>query len=400
MALAGAVTKYQKRQGWSHLDALRLCHAVPATPGHGVLFRYLAKGLEAATAVQVEHSLDDASEAPGQPAAVLEHLVAVEAAKASTCEIEMAELIAKHRLVREHVPSGLLSSKLVWAALLETMPLGALVRSLAKLTSVGLLEQCAGGSDATRAVVAKLTNAAMVKKARLHPLSVLIAHRQYSAGEGDKGSLTWAPVPAVTSALETTFVLAFASVAPAGKRFCVAVDISESMSAPISGGGGATLTCAEAAAAMALLIAKTEPACTVMAFAEEFVPLPINGAMGLHEAVGASTKLLETVRPGGTDCSLPMQWATSQHAKEASTGRPAGGIDCFVVFTDNETWSGEISPHDALERYRKVSGIDAKLICVGMASNGFSCADPADAGMLDVVGFDASAPQVMSAFAE
>jgi 60 kDa SS-A/Ro ribonucleoprotein len=34
-----------------------------------------------------------------------------------------------------------------------------------------------------------------------------------------------------------------------------------------------------------------------------------------------------------------------------------------------------------------------------MASNGFSIADPADPGMLDVVGFDASAPQVMASFA-
>ena len=73
--------------------------------------------------------------------------------------------------------------------------------------------------------------------------------------------------------------------------------------------------------------------------------------------------------------------------------------DCFVVFTDNETWSGEISPHDALARYRKAAGVDAKLVVVGMASNGFTVADPTDPGMLDIVGMDASAPQVMSDFA-
>ena len=145
---------------------------------------------------------------------------------------------------------------------------------------------------------------------------------------------------------------------------------------------------------MSLLIAKTEPACAVMAFAETFVPLPIDGEMGLHEAVNASAELLKTVRPGGTDCSLPMQWAISEHAKDPSTA-----YDCFVVFTDNETWSGEISPHDALARYRKAAGVDAKLVVVGMASNGFTVADPTDPGMLDIVGMDASAPQVMSDFA-
>jgi 60 kDa SS-A/Ro ribonucleoprotein len=33
-----------------------------------------------------------------------------------------------------------------------------------------------------------------------------------------------------------------------------------------------------------------------------------------------------------------------------------------------------------------------------MASNGFSIADPDDAGMLDVVGFDSAVPQVIADF--
>jgi 60 kDa SS-A/Ro ribonucleoprotein len=34
-----------------------------------------------------------------------------------------------------------------------------------------------------------------------------------------------------------------------------------------------------------------------------------------------------------------------------------------------------------------------------MASNGFSIADPSDAGMLDVVGFDTATPQLISDYA-
>jgi 60 kDa SS-A/Ro ribonucleoprotein len=73
-------------------------------------------------------------------------------------------------------------------------------------------------------------------------------------------------------------------------------------------------------------------------------------------------------------------------------------VDTFIVYTDNETWAGREHPAQALRRYRERSGINARLIVVGMASNGFSIADPADAGMLDVVGFDASAPALMSEF--
>jgi 60 kDa SS-A/Ro ribonucleoprotein len=38
------------------------------------------------------------------------------------------------------------------------------------------------------------------------------------------------------------------------------------------------------------------------------------------------------------------------------------------------------------------------LIVVGMVSNGFTIADPGDAGMMDVVGFDAAVPQLMADF--
>ena len=43
-------------------------------------------------------------------------------------------------------------------------------------------------------------------------------------------------------------------------------------------------------------------------------------------------------------------------------------------------------------------GRAAKLVVVGMTATGFTIADPNDAGMLDVVGFDAGAPQVMADF--
>jgi 60 kDa SS-A/Ro ribonucleoprotein len=92
---------------------------------------------------------------------------------------------------------------------------------------------------------------------------------------------------------------------------------------------------------------------------------------------------------GGTDCALPMLWALER-------GIPA---DAFVVYTDSETWAGTIHPAQALKAYRDQMGIAAKLIVVGMVSNGFTIADPNDAGMLDVVGFDTATPAVMSDFA-
>lgn len=86
---------------------------------------------------------------------------------------------------------------------------------------------------------------------------------------------------------------------------------------------------------------------------------------------------------GGTDCVLPMRYALGR-------GR---SIDTFAIHTDSETWAGDIHPVEALRRHRAATGIAARLIVVGMVANRFSIADPNDAGMLDVVGFDTSTPR-------
>jgi 60 kDa SS-A/Ro ribonucleoprotein len=49
-------------------------------------------------------------------------------------------------------------------------------------------------------------------------------------------------------------------------------------------------------------------------------------------------------------------------------------------------------------QYRQATGINANLIVVGMTATQFTIADPNDAGMLDVAGFDASCPAVMADF--
>ena len=59
---------------------------------------------------------------------------------------------------------------------------------------------------------------------------------------------------------------------------------------------------------------------------------------------------------------------------------------------------GSVHPAKALQRYRQEMGIPAKLVVVGMTATEFSIADPNDAGMLDVVGFDTATPNVMNDF--
>lgn len=74
-------------------------------------------------------------------------------------------------------------------------------------------------------------------------------------------------------------------------------------------------------------------------------------------------------------------------------------VDMFVVYTDNETWAGHVHPFQALRDYRARVNPNARLAVVGMTATNFTIADPTDAGMLDVAGFDTAVPNLLSDFA-
>jgi 60 kDa SS-A/Ro ribonucleoprotein len=93
---------------------------------------------------------------------------------------------------------------------------------------------------------------------------------------------------------------------------------------------------------------------------------------------------------GATDCALPMLWSLQNRLE----------VDAFVIYTDSETWYGEVHPAEALWHYREATGIPARLVVVGMLANPFSIADPNDAGMLDVVGFDPNTPSAIAEFVQ
>eukprot|EP01104_Vermistella_antarctica_P003090 TRINITY_DN1324_c0_g1_i7.p1 TRINITY_DN1324_c0_g1~~TRINITY_DN1324_c0_g1_i7.p1 ORF type:complete len:567 (-),score=212.44 TRINITY_DN1324_c0_g1_i7:54-1754(-) len=393
--LALHVTKYAQRNGWCHTDVLRLSHVKASSDVRNLLFQYVTKGFEKTEerindiAATADVDLDGewtvvADFDAAEPAKTLEEvkamrlLVAVEAVKKLEDAGEVAALVRKAGLVREHVPTQHLKSVLVWKALVEKMPMTAQIRNLGKLSSLGLFDD----RNVLRTVTDRLTDPEAIRKARVHPFSVLLALKTYSTGHGFKGKLSWKVDHEIKGALDKAFHLAFKNVAPTGKRFCLALDVSGSMCCAVA--GTPQITCREASAAMALVTKNTEANCETMAFTGEFVPVDLKAGMGIDEA----TRKVSGLRFGATDCAVPMTWAVQKKKM----------FDVFVVFTDSETWFGSVTPVQALKDYRRKMNADAKLVVVGMASNGFSIADPKDKGMMDMVGFDASAPEVMSAF--
>jgi 60 kDa SS-A/Ro ribonucleoprotein len=388
-ALAYQAVKYRQREGMSHRDVLRLAHPAAAVSGgnptlevserHKALFEWISRG-----------------ETTDRLPRIVEGFVRAQAAEDAATS---AELVREYRLPREAVRPEHLGTAEVWDALLDEMPMTALIRNLATMTRVGVV---APGSHGTTKVLEQLADTERIRRARVHPMSVLIALRTYASGRGVRGSGTWEPVVQVVDALDAAFYAAFENVEPTGKRFLLALDVSGSMTgARIAGVPG--LSPREASAAMALVTAAAESNYETVGFyaaeggvdfgqtansrgwARGISPLPIGPRQRLDDVVRA----MNGMPFGATDCALPMLYALERERE----------VDTFVIYTDSETWWGDIHPAQALREYREQSGIDARLVVVGMVANGFSIADPDDAGMLDVVGFDTATPQVISEFA-
>jgi 60 kDa SS-A/Ro ribonucleoprotein len=294
------------------------------------------------------------------------------------------------------LPDAALGEADVWSKLIDNgVPQTALMRQLPRLTRLGLLAPMSATLDV---VICQLTDSNRLLKARVHPVNILVAARTYASGASARGQSSWEPVGRLVDALDAAFYTAFASVQPANKRTLLALDVSGSMTAAIS---GLPITAREVSAALALVAAATEPETSTVGFTasgagarpglsrrgaalDGIAPLPVSPRQRLDDVL----KTISDLPFSRTDCALPMLWAIRNKVK----------VDTFVIYTDNETWAGSVHPHHALRQYRNWSGTDARLAVVGLTATDFTVADPADPGMLDIAGFDSALPALLTDF--
>lgn len=368
-ALAYQVAKYRQREGWSHRDLLRLAHPRTLDPQRAAVFDWVVRGGDSEHLPRLLRAFNEVAQAGQDPTRV-------------------ATLVRQHRLSWEMLPDSVLNEPAVWEAMLDNgMPATALLRQLPRLTRLGVL---APFQARTAQVAELLTDADWLARGRIHPVAMLVALRVYSGGMSLRGDSRWDPLPQIVDALDAGFYAAFGAVEPAGKRTLIGLDVSGSMTARVS---GLPLTCRAASTALCLVQLATEPQTQVVAFtagaggylgAPVVVPVSLSPRQRLDDAIQQTDQMPF----GGTDISLPMRYALERRL----------AVDTFVVYTDNESWAGPIHPHQALREYRERTGIPARLVVVAMTATRFSVADPNDAGMLDVVGFDAGVPRLVSDF--
>ena len=288
------------------------------------------------------------------------------------------------KIQREHLPTELLNTPQIWNALLGGMGMTALIRNLGKLSQVGIT------STKAPEIIRMLTDAKNVKDSKVHPLQVLVGMKTYSQGKGDVGSMTWTPNSYITTALSTTFRQAFGNITSTGKRYMIGLDVSGSMTMSMCA-GAKNITPREGSVAMAMMTLHAEGAENVHVYGFSNVFYSFNGKirpeMTIQDAIRATD-----VPFGATDCALPMTEALKMYRQNGTV------FDVFCVYTDSETYAPTVHPQVALEQYRKETGVDAKLIVVGMVANQLTIADPKDKNTLNLAGFDTSTPELISMF--
>jgi len=387
-SLAFQLVKYQSRDGWSNRDLFRLSHTKTDDETKNLAIRWSVRG--------VEDNLDSYNISP------LGTIYGYEMVKRTTDEAEIISLINRYQLPLEMVPTEKRTPK-VWSAVLPNLGVTALIRNLGNLSKVGVLTAI---SDETKLAAKILTDPEILSKGRVHPFSILNALNTFKSGRGFRGSGQWNVITRIVDALDEAFYLSFKTIRPTNKRILFGLDVSSSMRGNMI--VKSNIDARVGSAAMAMATARVEYDYEFIGFTADnstwkspnnskrdrsswgwvdrlgVMPLDISPRRRLDDVV----RYIDGVPFGATDCALPMLYAMDTNKK----------FDAFVIYTDNESWAGDIHASQALKMYRERTGIPAKLVVVAMAATEYSIADPNDSGMMDVVGFDASAPNIISDF--
>jgi 60 kDa SS-A/Ro ribonucleoprotein len=208
-------------------------------------------------------------------------------------------------------------------------------------------------------VAAKLVDEQAIAKSRVLPYQLM---------------MTWSAldnaVPKVIhQALEQAMQYALSNVPRLNGRVVVAVDVSGSMSSPVTGhrqGATSKLRCVDAAALFASALKQVNPEIQIMPF-----DTAVRGLGVLDKLKNAFTnervRVFEMARQfanmcgGGTDCSQPLKKLNADLAE----------VDLVIYFSDNESWADQLRGRQKTGMMQewevlKRRSPHAKLVCVDL----------------------------------
>lgn len=231
-------------------------------------------------------------------------------------------------------------------------------------------------------VAARLRDREEIKRARVFPYQLLMAHRAASD-----------EVPAkVREALEDAMEIAISNVPEIDGKVYVMPDVSGSMSSPVTGyrqGSSSKVRCVDVAALVAAAVLRKNPGAEVIPFEHEVVSLRLSS----RDSVMTNAGKLSGVGGGGTSTAAPLRWLNSRGARG----------DLLIYVSDNESWvdprRGRAPATMAEWEAFRARNPGAKLACVDIQPNGTTQA-PDGGDVLNIGGFSDQVFEVLSSFAE
>lgn len=437
------VFKYLSREGWTFRDMLRCIHIDPTSLSSGmkVVLKLMSKyGSKNSTTEESFKTAFDFAKEINAPESDVEYLRGIMYMKTVTeTDVKYEEMIQKitqHNFTREFLPTWALNNVEVWANLLYDstsdrikMPLTALIRNLGVMTVRGVFTK---NPNLALMVSEYIKNEQVIRKSHIHPATLVIAWKQYATGHSDKGSSTWTPEPVIVNALEKSINISFGNVEATNKRIYHCFDGSGSMTCPMH--VVSCMTSAEAVGLLGLVCSKSEKPETqrycIFSNNRSNGPSYSSLSSGLAEikmipgmSLAAAAKITQLTNWSSTNIALPFdnkitefrnafaQLSFEKHKQyeealktnnstvleEIRTEMKIFLPEVFVIYTDNDVNSGR-HPSLALEEYRKVTGINARLAVVATQASNISITDPKDNNQMNFVGFDSQLPQLLHDF--
>jgi 60 kDa SS-A/Ro ribonucleoprotein len=276
-----------------------------------------------------------------------------------------------------------------WREIANNMPWNTLRMNLNMLARKNVFKD----ESFLESVASRLSDEKEVLRSRVFPYQLLTAYQNTT------------DLPSqLKNGLQLALEAATQNVPKLDGKVVVAIDVSGSMSCPVTGrrGSASSVTrCVDVAALFAACVARKNPNALVLAFDCEgygWGSRRGNVRSGLYKpelnafdsVVTNATKLAE-YGGGGTDCSLPLKWLNQEKKK----------VDSMIFVSDNESWSGYRGRNGGTqaewETLRRRCP-RAKLVNIDIAANDSSQTPDAKNEVLNIGGFNDAVWPVIDAF--
>ena len=235
----------------------------------------------------------------------------------------------------------------------------------------------------THQVVQRLRDPDTVRKARVFPYQLLVAHAQADAA-----------VPAeVREALQDAMDIALENVPFLPGRVVVCPDVSGSMQTPVTGhrkGSTTVVSCRDVAALITAALLRKNHRTEVIPFSDDVVRINLNP----RDSVMTNAHKLASLPSGGTNCSAPLRWLNREKSR----------ADLVILVSDNQSWvdgqGGGRSTATMLEwETLRRRNSDARLVCVDLQPSGTTQARERE-DILNIGGFSDSVFVLLAQFAK